>query len=161
MGGGTSKPLADGRIVELSGSGEGECHGLYVETARPLVSNKSGKPSFVYAGRTRNKAKLVIWWVDSGEQWNIGKFPRAKDIASRSKLWYIASARTGADVSSLLPPSTGWAVSAKSTYRAMGEAAYTIDPAPTCRMLGADELPPAETLQDMFKRGVKYAADGE
>ena len=162
MGGSTSKPLVDGRIALLSGSGEDECHGLYVETARPLVSNKSGKPTFVYAGRTRGKAKIVMWWVDAGSQWNVGKFPRAKDVASTAKHWYIASAATGADVSGLLPPSTGWAVSSKASGRAMGgPAIYTIDPAPMCRMLGSGELPPAEALQDMFKRGVKYAADGE
>ena len=133
-----------------------------MELQRPFVSNKSGKPSFAYAGRTRSRAAIVLWWTDAGEQWSIGKFPRSSDIASTQKLLYIASASTGADVSGVLPPSTGWAVSAKANKRAMGpDVTWSIDPPPSCRALPAKEVPPADALTDMFKRGVKYAADGE
>ena len=164
MGAGTSKPmkLDDARVVVVSGSGESEVNGVFVELQRPLVSNTSGKPSFAYSGRTRGHASIVMWWTDAGEQWNIGKFPKSLDVASTKKHLYISSAATGADVSGLLPPSTGWAVSAKAQQRAMGGAdTWSIDPPPTCRTLSAKELPPADAVMDMFKRGVDYAADGE
>ena len=162
MGGVASKPkqLSDARMVVVLGSGEDEVNGVFVESERPFVANKSGKPSFVYAGRTRGNAAIVLWWTDAGEQWSIGKFPRSSDVASTKKHLYIASAATGADVGGLLPPSAGWGVSAKATARAMGgPAAYSIEPAPTCRMLESNELPPPDALMDMFRRGVKYAAD--
>ena len=165
MGGTVSRPkkLAEARVVVVSGAGEDEVNGIFVEQKRPLVANKSGKPSFVYAGRSRGNAAIVLWWTDAGEQWNIGKFPRASDISSTKKHLYIASAATGADVSSsLLPPSAGWAVSAKASERAMGgPVRWTIDPPPTCRMLAEKEVPPADALLGMFKRGVDYAADDE
>jgi hypothetical protein len=169
MGGELSKPkqLELARVAVISDAGEDEVHGLFVEMERPFVANNSGKPSFLYAGRVRNHAKIVLWWTDSGEQWNIGKFPRLKDVGATNKLWYIASASTGADVSGVLPPSTGWAVSAKASHRAYGSAAFTIDPAPTCLMMDCGEQRDeafkllAPLFLDMFKRGVKYAADGE
>jgi hypothetical protein len=164
MGGTVSRPktLAEARVLVLSGAGEDEVNGVFVELLRPLVASKSGKPSFVYAGRTRTNAAILLWWTDAGEQWNIGKFPRAADIGSTKKHLYIASAATGADVSSLLPPSTGWTVSAKANGRAMGgPVTWSIEPPPQCRTLNEKEPPPADALLDMFKRGVTYAADGE
>ena len=163
MGGSSSRPmkLDDARVVVVSGAGEDEINGVFVELQRPFVSNKSGKPSFAYAGRTRNHAAIVLWWIDSGEQWCIGKFPRTSDIPSTTKLLYIASASTGADVSGVLPPSTGWAVSAKANKRAMApDVTWSIAPPPSCRALSAKEDPPADALMDMFKRGVDYAAGG-
>ena len=155
MGAGLSrKPVANGRIVVLSGAGEDEVNGVYIEI-KPIVENQSQKPSFLYAGRTRSKAAIVIWWVDSGEQWSIGKFPRTRDVASSNKLWYIASAGTGADVGGALPPSTGWATSAKAP------ATYSIEPAPKCEAIEGIDNVPADALKDMFKRGVQYAAGGE
>tara|TARA_B100000780_G_C20809832_1_gene321727 strand:- start:35 stop:544 length:510 start_codon:yes stop_codon:yes gene_type:complete len=169
MGGTSSRPkqLSDARVVVISGAGEDEVNGVYVETKKPEVSNKSGKPSFVYAGRTRNNAAIIVWWAGSTEQWNIDKATRASStyplasLASTDKLWYIASAATGADVSGVLPPTSGWAVSARAGDRAMGTAAFTIDPAPQCRSLSTGESAPSAALQDMFTRGVKYASEGE
>ena len=164
MGGTISRPkkLAEARVFVVSGAGEDEVNGVFVEQKRPYVANKSGKPSFVYAGRTRCNAAIVLWWTDAGAQWNIGKFPRASDVASTRKCLYIASAATGADVSDLLPPSTGWVVSAKAKERAMGgPISWTIEPAPKCRILAEEEFPPADVLLDMFRRGVNYAADDE
>jgi hypothetical protein len=160
----SAKPmkLGDARVVVTSGAGESETNGVYVEMQRPWVSNKGGKPSFKYAGRTRGHAAIVMWWTDAGEQWTIGKFPCTADVASTTKHLYIASAATGADVTGLLPPSTGWAVSAKANHRAMGgPAKFTIDPAPRCLALGTTEPIPSDSLQEMFKRGVEYAADDE
>ena len=57
MGSSWTKPLADGRIVVVSAAGEDEVDGAYVEMARPVVSNKENRPSFVYAGRTRGNAE--------------------------------------------------------------------------------------------------------
>ena len=137
MGSSWTKPLADGRIVVVSAAGEDEVDGAYVEMARPVVSNKENRPSFVYAGRTRGHADIVMWWTDAGAQWTIGKFPRTLDVASSSKTWYIASAATGADVTGPLPPSTGWAVSAKApTYGGVG-----IGPAPEVEVLAAGARP--------------------
>ena len=157
MGSSWTKPLADGRIVVVSAAGEDEVDGAYVEMAKPVVSNKEKRPSFVYAGRTRGHADIVMWWVDSAAQWTIGKFPRSLDVASSSKTWYIASAATGADVAGPLPPSTGWAVSAKApTYGGVG-----IGPAPQCQVLAAGAVPPPAALGTMFVKGVGYAANGE
>ena len=157
MGSSWTKPLADGRIVVVSAAGEDEVDGAYVEMARPVVSNKENRPSFVYAGRTRGHADIVMWWTDAGAQWTIGKFPRTLDVASSSKTWYIASAATGADVTGPLPPSTGWAVSAKApTYGGVG-----IGPAPQCQVLAAGAVPPPAALGTMFVKGVGYAANGE
>ena len=103
-----------------------------------------------------------MWWVDNGSQWQIGKFPRAIDAAATSKLWYISSASTGADVSGPVPPVTGWAVSAKANARAMGgTAAFSIAPPPTCEAMDSVNAAPAVAVIDMWKRGVKYASDGE
>ena len=159
MGSAASRPkqLGDACVIVVSGSGEDEVNGVYVEMRRPYVSNKSDKPSFAHAGRTRGNAAIVIWWADAGEQWSIGKFPRSSDVASTNKLWYIASTATKADVSGVHQPEMGWAVSAKApTY-----AGFTIGPAPNCRVLGVGESIPADALQRMFAQGVKHAADGE
>ena len=95
-------PLADGRIVVVSAAGEDEVDGAYVEMAKPVVSNKEKRPSFVYAGRTRGNADIVMWWVDSASQWTIGKFPRTLDVASSSKTWYTSQA-SAIDIATVHP----------------------------------------------------------
>mmetsp|Transcript_83415 Transcript_83415/g.226080 ORF Transcript_83415/g.226080 Transcript_83415/m.226080 type:complete len:159 (-) Transcript_83415:29-505(-) len=149
------KPKEGGRRILVTGAGESEANGVYVECARPF----DGKPQFVYSGRSRDRAPIVLWWAASGEQWSIRK--DAVRLGSTSKLWYIASSATGADVSGDLPPSSGWSVSAKSAERATGAAAFSIEPAPAVRVLAGGEPVPEEVLRDMEQRGAQYAADGE
>ncbi|CAE8630067.1 unnamed protein product [Polarella glacialis] len=144
-----------GRRVIVQGAGEDEANGLYVET----TEMHDGKPQFKYSGRSRNNAPISIWWINSGKQWSIRK--DARGFASTGKLWYIASDRSGADVSGELPPTEGWGVSARAGDRAFGVAAFSIDPAPSIRLLGADEAVPKRVVHDMEQRAAKYIADKE
>ena len=77
------------------------------------------------------------------------------------KLWYVASAVTGADVSGDLPPTVGWSVSAKAGERFFANAEFDIAPAPSIQLLAAGEDVPAEVVQDMEQRAAKYIADRE
>jgi hypothetical protein len=153
---GSSNALKDGgRSLVVTGAGEDEVNGLYVE----MKKTYDGKPQFKYSGRSRNNAPIIMWWVNSGKQWSIRK--EARGLGSTTKLWYIASAVSGADVSGDLPPTGGWSVSAKANARFSGTAAFSIAPAPSIRLLAAGEDVPAEVVQDMETRAAKYIADKE
>ena len=108
-------------------------------------------------GRTRGNADIVMWWTDARRGGRSASSRARSTSRSSSKTWYIASAATGADVTGPLPPSTGWAVSAKApTYGGVG-----IGPAPQCQVLAAGAVPPPAALGTMFVKGVGYAANGE
>jgi hypothetical protein len=152
------KPADQGRMLIVCGAGEDEANGVYVETTISERYN-DGRSVFIFAGRSRSNAPITIEYTKHGGQWSIRK--EARTLGSTSKLWYIANAGTGADTTSALPPATGWAVSSKANDRAFGEAAFSIEPAPTIRVLEPGEAIPSDVLQAMFLAGVKYAADGE
>uniref|UniRef100_A0A7S1TXC8 Uncharacterized protein n=1 Tax=Phaeomonas parva TaxID=124430 RepID=A0A7S1TXC8_9STRA len=145
-----------GRRVVLAGAGEDEANGLYLEAKQAF----DGKPQFLYAGRTRSNAQIVLSFAASGGQWSLRK--EASGIGATSKLWYVASAATGAaGASGEMPPATGWAASAEAGKRAVGEARYSIDPPPTLAVLAGGADVPEDVAKDMEERGAKYAADGE
>lgn len=171
MGGLLSSDLKakdQGRRIIVSGAGEDEANGLYLEA----TTLHDDKPQFIYCGKSRNNAPIVMWWASSGSQWSIRKdVPAIRNassieatISSTKKLWYIANPNTGAHVSGAgdMPPTSGWAVSAKANDRASGgPAKFTIDPAPTVTVLAEDDPVPEEVIADMEKRAAKYTADGE
>ena len=147
------KPAKDARRIIVKGAGEGEANGMYVE----CTAAYDGRPQFLYAGKTRDDAQIIMWYAASGAQWSVRKQARA--VGSTTKLWYIANTGTGADTSGEMPPLTGWAVSARANDRAYGQAAFSIDPAPTVSELAIGEPIPVEVARDMLERGIRGDAE--
>ena len=150
-------PEAEGgrtfRRVLVSGAGEDECNGIYVE-----CGTCGDKPMFVYAGRTRNHAPIVLSYAKAGAAWSLRKEGRR---GGSEKHWYTASASTGADTfdwrSDVMPPATGWAVSMR--FGKLHQ--YDIQPPPTVVELPESELIPEDVALDMLRRGMKYTANRE
>ena len=151
--------MEGGRRIILQGAGESEANGVYIE----CVEQHDGKPQFKYTGKSRNNDPIILWWAKSGAQWSLRKESAGFFWGSNMKLWYIASATTGADVSGDMPPTAGWAVSAKSAPKPTGPS-YTstprkaIGPAPSITLLAAGEEVPSKVAQDMETRAAEYAA---
>ena len=79
-----------------------------------------------------SRGVAVLWFTDSGNQWSLRK--ESAGLFGGTKLWYIAKADDAEDP---LPPKNGWAVSAKASKRWIGEAAFSIEPAPTMALVAA------------------------
>jgi hypothetical protein len=159
-------PKEGGRRLIVSGAGENEANGLYVECAELHDS----KPQFVYSGRTRGHAPIVLYYSKGDAQWAVRK--DAVQLGSTNKHWYVCAwgaSSNARNISSYenpmqgeMPPGVGWVVSPKAQKRAMGEAAGDwMTPPPTVAELAAGEPIPVDIAREMAERGIKYAADGE
>ena len=145
------------RRVVVSGAGEDECNGVYVE-----CGTCGDKPMFVYAGRTRHHAPIVLEFTKAGASWSLRKEGRR---GGSKKNWYTASASTGAITfdwrTDFMPPATGWAVSAEFGKYVAADLTSSIEPAPTIVELSESDPIPEDVARDMLRRGMKYTADRE
>ena len=143
------------RRVVVSGAGEDECNGVYVE-----CGTCGDKPMFVYAGRTRHHAPIVLEFTKAGASWSLRKEGRR---GGSRKNWYTASASTGAINfdwrTDFMPPATGWAVSAEFGKYVAADLTSSIEPPPTIVELSESEPIPEDVARDMLTRGMKYTAD--
>ena len=110
MGGSSSKvshshAKPDGRRVIVYGTSiHMETNGLYMEVSEPC----DGKPQFVNMDHHKNRAPLVLSWSSAEQQWSIRKVVA---FHAEKRVYYIASALTGADVSRDMPPTGAWVIS--------------------------------------------------
>ena len=110
MGGSSSKvshshAKPDGRRVIVYGTSiHMETNGLYMEVSEPC----DGKPQFVNMDHHKNRAPLVLSWSSAEQQWSIRKVVA---FHAEKRVYYIASALTGADVSGDMPPTGAWVIS--------------------------------------------------
>ena len=145
------------RRVVVSGAGEEECNGVYVE-----CGTCGDKPTFVYAGRTRHHAPIVLEFTTAGAAWSLRKEGRR---GSTRKNWYTASASTGAMNfdwrTDSMPPATGWAVSTEFAKYVAADLTSSIEPPPTIVELSESEPIPDDVARDMLLRGMKYTAERE
>ena len=145
------------RRVVVSGAGEEECNGVYVE-----CGTCGDKPTFVYAGRTRHHAPIVLEFTTAGAAWSLCKEGRR---GSTRKNWYTASASTGAMNfdwrTDSMPPATGWAVSTEFAKYVAADLTSSIEPPPTIVELSESEPIPDDVARDMLLRGMKYTAERE
>ena len=81
-----------------------ETNGLYVEVSEPC----DGKPQFINMDHHKNRAPLVLSWSSAEQQWSIRKVVA---FHAEKRVYYIASALTGADVTGDMPPTGAWVIS--------------------------------------------------
>eukprot|EP00746_Dinoflagellata_sp_MGD_P153697 gnl/MRDRNA2_/MRDRNA2_84398_c0_seq1.p1 gnl/MRDRNA2_/MRDRNA2_84398_c0~~gnl/MRDRNA2_/MRDRNA2_84398_c0_seq1.p1 ORF type:complete len:168 (-),score=15.52 gnl/MRDRNA2_/MRDRNA2_84398_c0_seq1:206-709(-) len=98
-------PKANGRYVVVDGADcRMEVNGTYVETSVPC----DGKPQFVNSELPADKAQVVLSWNEATQRWTIRKLVLRNP---GRRVFYVASALTGADVTGEMPPADGWAAS--------------------------------------------------
>merc|ERR1719213_1206318 len=81
-----------------------EINGIYVETSELC----DGRPQFVNTDMPADRAQVVLSWNAGTQQWTIRKLVLRNP---GRRVFYIANAVTGADVTADLPPTDAWAAS--------------------------------------------------